>query len=160
MIKEKERREKARFMFAQYREKLPAEEAKRQATDYSAWDLWTPSDDEDDPWMQYMPNNPAFKAMEADIDKRHARGVEQRQTAHRKREEGNVAFKAGQYAEALKIYEVGRSARSAGSAGGACMHRRSRGASAGGAQLCAGGSKSNTRRRKRTRFVFDDARLL
>ena len=94
-------------MFAQYREKLPAEEAKRQATDYSAWDLWTPSDDEEDPWMQYMPNNPAFKAMEADIDKRHARGVEQRQTAHRKREEGNVAFKAGQYGEALKIYEVG-----------------------------------------------------
>jgi hypothetical protein len=72
-----------------------------QATDYSAWDLWTPSDDEvgrgryrsprhrmpynsrneglkcvsmtwrvvfagpcsaDDPWMQYTPNNPAFKA--------------------------------------------------------------------------------------------------
>jgi hypothetical protein len=64
MIKEKERREKARFKFAQYRENIPADEAKReQSTDYGAWDLWTPSDDEDDPWMQYMPNNPAFKAM-------------------------------------------------------------------------------------------------
>ena len=57
--------------------------------------------------MQYMPNDPAFKAMEADIDKRHARRVEQRQTAYRKREEGNAAFKAGQYAEALAIYEAG-----------------------------------------------------
>ena len=57
--------------------------------------------------MGYMPNNPAFKAMEADIDKRHARQVAQRQTAYRKREEGNAAFKAGQYAEALKIYEAG-----------------------------------------------------
>jgi len=108
MIREKERREKARFKFAQYREKLPAEDARRaQSTDYSAWDLWTPSDDEADPWMGYMPNNPAFKAMEADIDKRHARQVAQRQTAYRKREEGNAAFKAGQYAEALKIYEAG-----------------------------------------------------
>lgn len=33
--------------------------------------------------------------------------MDQRQTAYRKREEGNAAFKAGQYAEALKIYEAG-----------------------------------------------------
>jgi len=109
MIREKERREKARELYAAYRASLPEEELERRSrsTDYSAWDLWTPSDDEDDPWMQYMPNDPAFKAMEADIDKRHARRVEQRQTAYRKREEGNAAFKAGQYAEALAIYEAG-----------------------------------------------------
>ena len=108
MIKEKERREKARALFARYREEHPEDEARRQqATDYNAWDLWTPSDDEDDPWMKYTPNNPAFKAMEADIDKRHARQVAQRQLAYRKREEGNGLFKAGQYAEALKTYEAG-----------------------------------------------------
>lgn len=109
MIREKERREKARELYAAYRASLPEDELERRSrsTDYSAWDLWTPSDDEDDPWMQYMPNDPAFKAMEADIDKRHARRVEQRQTAHRKREEGNAAFKARQYAEALAIYEAG-----------------------------------------------------
>ena len=32
--------------------------------------------------------------------------VDKRQTAYRKREEGNAAFKSGQYAEALKCYEL------------------------------------------------------
>ena len=93
MIAEKERRERARKAFHEYRAKMP--EDKRRATDYDAWDLWTPSDDEDDPWMQYTPENPAFKAMEADIDRRHAAQVRARQTAHRRREEGNAAFRAG-----------------------------------------------------------------
>ena len=58
--------------------------------------------------MTFTPgDNPAFKAMEADIDKRHERQVRQRQTAHRAREAGNAAFKAGQFAEALKTYEKG-----------------------------------------------------
>ena len=105
MIAEKERRERARAAFHEYRSKMP--EDKQRATDYDAWDLWTPSDDETDPWMKYTPENPAFKAMEADIDKRHAAQVRARQTAHRKREEGNDAFRAGQFAEALKCYELG-----------------------------------------------------
>jgi hypothetical protein len=57
--------------------------------------------------MKYTPDNPAFKAMEADIDKRHERQIAQRQAAHRARETGNAAFKAGQFAEALKTYEHG-----------------------------------------------------
>ena len=105
MIAEKERRERARAAFHEYRSKMP--EDKQRATDYDAWDLWTPSDDETDPWMTYTPENPAFKAMDADIDKRHAAQVRARQTAHRKREEGNDAFRAGQFAEALKCYELG-----------------------------------------------------
>ena len=105
MIAEKERRERARKAFHEYRAKMP--EDKRRATDYDAWDLWTPSDDEDDPWMQYTPENPAFKAMEADIDRRHAAQVRARQTAHRRREEGNAAFRGGQFAEALRCYELG-----------------------------------------------------
>ena len=105
MIAEKERRERARKAFHEYRAKMPEE--KRRATDYDAWDLWTPSDDEDDPWMKYTPENPAFKAMEADIDRRHAAQVRARQTAHRRREDGNAAFRAGQFAEALRCYELG-----------------------------------------------------
>ena len=111
MIREKERRERARERFAAYQaangDSSSSSSSARKGTDYGAWDLWTPSDDEDDPWMSYTPNNPAFKAMEADIDKRHARQVERRQTAYRKREEGNALFKAGQHAEALKTYEAG-----------------------------------------------------
>ena len=110
MMRERERREKARELYAAHRATLSEEDLARRSvasTDYSAWDLWTPSDDEDDPWMQFMPGDPAFKAMEADIESRHAKRVKQRQTAHRKREEGNAAFKAGQYAEALKLYESG-----------------------------------------------------
>ena len=47
------------------------------------------------------------KAMEADIDARHERQTRRRQSAHRAREAGNAAFKAGQFAEALKTYEKG-----------------------------------------------------
>ena len=115
MMREKERRERARELYAKYlAEKMndgsdPADVAakRRTATDYTSWDLWTPSDDEDDPWMKYTPDNPAFKAMEADIDARHERQIRQRQTAYRAREAGNAAFKAGQFAEALKTYETG-----------------------------------------------------
>ena len=112
MIREKERREKARELYAKYQESLDANEKKENAgnksgTDYQSWDLWTPSDDEEDPWMQYMPDNPAFKSMEADIDKRHAKQVRNRQTAFRKRNEGNAALKAGQVSDALSIYESG-----------------------------------------------------
>ena len=115
MMREKERRERARELYAKHQETCAGssggsgEERRRTATtDYTSWDLWTPSDDEDDPWMTFTPgDNPAFKAMEADIDKRHERQVRQRQTAHRAREAGNAAFKAGQFAEALKTYEKG-----------------------------------------------------
>ena len=112
MMREKERRERARELYAKYQEKLgsrpDAFAARRStATDYTSWDLWTPSDDEEDPWMKYTPDNPAFKAMEKDIDARHERQVRRRQTAHRAREAGNAAFKAGQFAEALKTFEKG-----------------------------------------------------
>ena len=112
MMREKERRERARGLYAKYQEKMgsgpDAKAARRRAaTDYTSWDLWMPSDDEEDPWMKYTPDNPAFKAMEADIDARHERQTRRRQSAHRAREAGNAAFKAGQFAEALKTYEKG-----------------------------------------------------
>jgi hypothetical protein len=43
------------------------------STDYQQWELWCPSDEEDDLFNSLTPNSPAFKAMEADISKRHAR---------------------------------------------------------------------------------------
>jgi hypothetical protein len=45
------------------------------ATDYNQWELWCPSDEEDDMFNSLTPNSPQFKAMEQDISKRHARSV-------------------------------------------------------------------------------------
>lgn len=45
------------------------------ATDYTRWELWCPSDEEDDLFNSLTPNSPAFRAMEQDISKRHARCV-------------------------------------------------------------------------------------
>lgn len=43
------------------------------ATDYNQWELWCPSDEEDDLFNSLTPNSPQFRAMEQDISKRHAR---------------------------------------------------------------------------------------
>jgi hypothetical protein len=43
------------------------------ATDYERWDLWAPSDDEDDALGARPPSSPAFRALERDIDERHQR---------------------------------------------------------------------------------------
>lgn len=45
------------------------------ATDYTRWELWCPSDEEDDLFNSLTPNSPAFRTMEQDISKRHARFV-------------------------------------------------------------------------------------
>ena len=42
-------------------------------TDYEKWELFTPEDEEDELIGSLTPNNPQMKAMEADIDARHAR---------------------------------------------------------------------------------------
>eukprot|EP00218_Dolichomastix_sp_CCMP3274_P004818 CAMPEP_0170162976 /NCGR_PEP_ID=MMETSP0033_2-20121228/77369_1 /TAXON_ID=195969 /ORGANISM="Dolichomastix tenuilepis, Strain CCMP3274" /LENGTH=462 /DNA_ID=CAMNT_0010400609 /DNA_START=22 /DNA_END=1411 /DNA_ORIENTATION=+ len=102
---EKARREQAREKFNSYRETNPGEARQLQATDYDAWDLWEPSDDESDPWMQITPEN--CKAMEKDLQERDERKKREEKTAYKKREEGNAAFKKGQYADALKSYELG-----------------------------------------------------
>lgn len=44
-------------------------------TDYTKWDMWCPEDEEDDLFNSLTPNNPAFRAMERDIDDRHKRCV-------------------------------------------------------------------------------------
>jgi len=42
-------------------------------TDYARWDMWCPSDEEDDMINGLTPNNPQFRAMERDIEERHKR---------------------------------------------------------------------------------------
>uniref|UniRef100_A0A7S0QXX8 Protein unc-45 homolog B n=1 Tax=Pyramimonas obovata TaxID=1411642 RepID=A0A7S0QXX8_9CHLO len=75
--------------------------------DYAAWDLYCPSDEEDEMIANLTPDGPQFKAMEKDIDDRHRRMKEKLKTATRMKDAGNKAFKAGQYAEAYRLYEAG-----------------------------------------------------
>ena len=66
------RKLKARQKYEQYVEQQ--KRCKQSAgTDYAKWDLFTPEDEEDDMFNACTPNNPQFKAMEKDIDERHAR---------------------------------------------------------------------------------------
>ncbi len=50
-----------------------SQQHKQHVTDYTKWDLFTPDDEEDDLINSLTPNNPQMKALEADIDARHAR---------------------------------------------------------------------------------------
>ena len=80
--------------------------------DYVKWDLWCPSDDDDELFSGVVPrHDAAFRAMERDIDERHARMVRQRQLAERARAEGNAAMARRQWGEALRCYEAGLEAQ-------------------------------------------------
>ena len=101
----KERKEKLRAAFEAH---MAERERKTvEATDYHAWDLWTPSDEEDDLYNNLTPNSAEFKAMEKDIEERHAKLLRSRQYAERQRQLGNTFFKEKQYAKALQVYEDG-----------------------------------------------------
>jgi hypothetical protein len=65
------RKLRARQRFEEYSQQQQSTQA--SATDYARWDLWCPSDEEDDLFNSIPPNNPAFRAMERDINDRHAR---------------------------------------------------------------------------------------
>lgn len=79
-----------------------------RGTDYAKWDLWTPSDEEDELFENLQPNNdPGFKAMSKDIEERHARMKQQRQLSERYRSQGNEEYRRRQYAEAMKLYQTG-----------------------------------------------------
>eukprot|EP00882_Tetradesmus_deserticola_P032283 GHRQ01036577.1.p1 GENE.GHRQ01036577.1~~GHRQ01036577.1.p1 ORF type:complete len:206 (-),score=36.62 GHRQ01036577.1:124-741(-) len=67
------RKLRARQRFDEYSQQQQITSA--YATDYARWDLWCPSDEDDDLFNSIPPNNPAFKAMERDINDRHARCV-------------------------------------------------------------------------------------
>lgn len=58
------------------------------ATDYARWDMWCPSDEEDDLFGSLTPNNAGFRMMERDINERHKRWEER---ARRGARRGGVA---------------------------------------------------------------------
>ena len=63
---------RARERFEEYT-KDNADE-KTAGTDYTKWDMWCPSDEEDELISKLtLPNTAEFKAMEKDIDERHAK---------------------------------------------------------------------------------------
>lgn len=45
----------------------------RGPVDYKKWDLWCPSDEEDELFTSLAPQDPGFRAMERDINERHRR---------------------------------------------------------------------------------------
>lgn len=60
-----ERKNKAREKYARWVESQRASSQGRKATtDYTAWDLWLPSDEEDEMIRDLTPSGPEFKAME------------------------------------------------------------------------------------------------
>lgn len=63
-------KQKARERYAEYMEQNDHSLAE---TDYAKWDMWCPSDEEDEMVASCTPNNAQLKAMEKDIDERHAR---------------------------------------------------------------------------------------
>ncbi|DBA68482.1 TPA: hypothetical protein ACH3X2_013769 [Trebouxia sp. C0005] len=84
-----------------------SQQSSKHVTDYTKWDFFTPDDEDDDLINSLTPNNPQLKAMEADIDARHARMVSQRQLAERQRVEGNALYAQGQFNAAFQCYETG-----------------------------------------------------
>ncbi|CAG9467735.1 unnamed protein product [Pedinophyceae sp. YPF-701] len=97
------------------RERYEARQAEKRAaqggavraggpTDYESWDLWTPSDEEDELVNSMLPQGAEFKAMEKDIEERHKRMTEARQAAERARVRGNAEFKRGNWAGAYQEY--------------------------------------------------------
>ena len=65
--------------------------AQYAGTDYSEWDLWCPSDEEDELVRGMAPDNAEFSAMEKDIEDRHQSLLRSRRAAERCREGGNAA---------------------------------------------------------------------
>lgn len=67
-----ERKQKARQRFEEYGKENGQFKA---GTDYTRWDMWCPEDEEDELINSITPSSSAFRALEKDIDERHARCV-------------------------------------------------------------------------------------
>lgn len=65
----RERKARVRQLYQQHTERPE----QLYATDYTKWDLFCPSDEEDELFNGLTPSNPQFKAMERDINDRHSR---------------------------------------------------------------------------------------
>ena len=99
----KERRERAKKLRDKRKQAQAAHRAARHGTDYESWDIYEPdSDDEDAPFVP--PDDPAFKAMERDMDQRRARRKQAEFDAGRHKELGNEAFARKDWARAAELY--------------------------------------------------------
>eukprot|EP00854_Cymbomonas_tetramitiformis_P003796 gene3796-4750_t len=108
IMERKIKKDKARERFVDYEKTDKKSSFITTSTDYTGWDLWCPSDEEDDLIKTLPPStDPAFKAMEKDMDDRHERMKQKIKTATKLREAGNKSYRAGQYMEAYKNYEAG-----------------------------------------------------
>ena len=58
----------------QYEQHVNQKERQRDGfTDYRQWDLWCPSDEDDELIQACAANKPEFKALEKDMEERHRR---------------------------------------------------------------------------------------
>lgn len=65
--------EKKRLARKRYEEHIKSSPPTIASTDYIKWDIWCPIDDEDELVAACTPNNSQLRAMEKDINDRHAR---------------------------------------------------------------------------------------
>ncbi|KAK9835522.1 hypothetical protein WJX74_002247 [Apatococcus lobatus] len=105
LIVQRRAREQARTRYQQYLQDHPA--VPHDSTDYTKWDLFLPSDDEED--ALFHSQRPELKALQKDAEDRHSRKVEQRQVGERCRVEGNKLFMEWRWAEAYQAYDRGLS---------------------------------------------------
>jgi tetratricopeptide (TPR) repeat protein len=97
-------KEAARKRFGSWRQK----HSKTLVTDYKGWDIWEPEEDEDDNIYKDCPppDSPELRALEADIVERGRKKRAREKLAEQEKENGNRAFKAQQFSEALRCYDI------------------------------------------------------
>jgi len=80
---------------------------KKTSTNYKKWDCFESSEEEEDTDPVLPKNDPAFKAMEADINDRKKRRQRDYKEATVFKEKGNDVIKKGLYKSAIKYYSDG-----------------------------------------------------
>jgi tetratricopeptide (TPR) repeat protein len=85
---------------------------KKTATNYEKWDYYTDSEDEFETAEKNAPavlpkNDPNFRALEADLEKRNASRKRRAKEANELKKKGNDQMKKQYYADAIKSYSEG-----------------------------------------------------
>ena len=77
---------------------------------YQKWEYFTDEEDEDEELLKsaaQTPNDPKFRALEIDLEKRHKKKKEENNQSQKLKAQGNKYFKAGKLALAEKMYNEG-----------------------------------------------------
>ncbi len=101
-------KEKRKYKWDQWK-KTQAIYWKKTSTNYSKWDYFTSSDEDEDPNDKpILPkNDPNFLAMEKDLDERMKKREEDRKAALEFKAEGNEHLKKRDYLKAIELYTLG-----------------------------------------------------